>query len=301
MKEFIEKIEDFFFDFLGLILPGFIIVLLIIMPLSLLDFRTIDQSMVDNSKVLSILINMTKYVDYFFKHPTEVIIGLLILISYIIGHLVKVLSILEYEILESIFDHFINRLVRDLIKQINRFVIMLKTRVPFFNSPFWQYFSSILKSITAPIVGIFNKTFTFRSPNYFNDNEILKKNCIEIINKRFNTEFPNTWYSLFKLSSIITNQENLKSLAPTFLAKYNFYRSMAFIFSIVFFYYLIFFKTTKLILSNSILTLDSFILLAVILLWFTFHYKYKRYWTLCGNETLISLFYYLKKPKSNEG
>ena len=301
MKEFIEKIEDFFFDFLGLILPGFILVLLIIMPLSLLDVENMDPSLAAKSKVLAILINLSKYVEYFFEHPTEIVIGLLVLISYIIGHLVKVLSIIEYEILEAIFDKFLNRILNDLSNIINRYVLRIKCKVSFLNSRFWQYLYSILLSIISPVIGLIKKIFTFKSPNYFNDNEVLRSRCVEMINNKFDTHFPNNWYSLFKMSSIMSNQENLKSLASTFLAKYNFYRSMALIFSLIFFYYLIFFNTSKLILSNSILALDSLILIAVILLWFTFHYKYKRYWTLCGNETLISLFYFLSKTNRSEG
>jgi len=36
------------------------------------------------------------------------------------------------------------------------------------------------------------------------------------------------------------------------------------------------------------------ILGAIGLLWFAFHVKFKRYWTLCGNENLMAIFYFLR-------
>ena len=158
--------------------------------------------------------------------------------------------------------------------------------------------TEIITEIYKPFHGLYKKIFEFNAPKYYPNNERLKDECIAIINKKFNTEFPSEWYSLYKFSRVMQDQEKIKSLSSLFLDKYNFYRSLAFIFSLIFFYYWIFFETTHLYLSESILSLEALIMITITLLWLTFHYKYKRYWTLCGDETLVSLYYFLKKGKN---
>jgi len=95
-------------------------------------------------------------------------------------------------------------------------------------------------------------------------------------------------------------QENIKSLATTFLAKYNLYRSLSFIFIFSFFYYLFFFTTYHDSIIQEAKALGKYVPICLVLLWFVFHVAFKRYWTLCGNESLMSLYYFLNKKKISD-
>ena len=141
------------------------------------------------------------------------------------------------------------------------------------------------------------KLFTFKSADYFDDNEELRTICITTINNKLNTRFPDKWHSLYKFAVAANLQEGIKSLSNNFLAKYNLYRSLSFIFLLSFVYYAIFFQITYSLLPINIAILRGSILFFSALLWFTFHVKFKRYWTLCGNESLMSLYYFLNKDK----
>lgn len=274
-------------------------ILLVSTPLLLLDFKQVNTCLVENSKILSILVNLSRYMDYLVNNPpTEIVLIVIVLLSYIIGHLIKVLAILKYEFCSAIFDNFFNLIVIKIKNEIIKLIKSLFSKWINPNNRVIIFIGECLNNLYSPLRGLISKIFTFKAPNYFSDNDVLKDDCIKMINDKFKTEFPKKWYSLYKFSTVINNQEGIKSLSSNFLAKYNFYRSMAFIFFLIFFYYSIFFQTTSNLLSNNILSLKGLILISIVLLWFTFHYKYKRYWTLCGNETLVSLFYFMKKNYS---
>lgn len=297
MKDFADKIEDYIFDFLGLVLPGFIFLLLVTTPLLLFDYNKINVCIIEKSKILSILVNLAGIVDYISKNNSRLMIVIVILLSYIIGHSIKVFAIIQYEFFEAIFDKLICRFLSQIKEWLASVIKWILNKISQTDNKFKLIMTEIFKTIYNPFHGLYTKIFIFKAPDYFSDNESLKNECISIINSKFNTQFPLVWYSLYKFSMVIHDQEKIKSLSPIFLAKYNFYRSLAFIFSLIFFYYLIFFNATHLCLRESVLSLEKVIMITIILLWFTFHSKYKRYWTLCGNETLMSLYYFLKKLK----
>ena len=95
------------------------------------------------------------------------------------------------------------------------------------------------------------------------------------------------------ISCIVQDNENIKTLTRTFLAKYNFYRSLAFIAfaNILLIAYILNFKHA---IHTTAITELMYLL---IVFYFVFHYKYKRYWMLSGNEAVMALYYYyfLKK------
>lgn len=285
------------FDIFGILLPGIIFLILITTPLLLFDHEKVSPYQIESSKILSILTNLSGYVDYSLSHQTKLVILAGLLISYILGHLLKVLSIIQYEFFSAIFDDFLNNLVSRFLNWLKRPFVWIIKKIFGKNTNGYIRFRDQIIILWKPFLSLIQKIFTFSSPKYFSDNDSLKDECIIAINKKYDTNFPLKWYSLFKFSTVIHNQENIKSLTQMFLAKYNFYRSMAFSFIMTFFYYMVFFSSTSNYLSNSIKELKGIILIFLILLWITFHYKYKRYWTLCGNESLVSLYYYLKKTR----
>ncbi|HEY6899766.1 MAG TPA: hypothetical protein VI233_03950, partial [Puia sp.] len=112
---------------------------------------------------------------------------------------------------------------------------------------------------------------------------------------KLSIDFPGDDRSLSKISGVITNQENTKTLGPFFLAKYNLYRSLSLIFLFTIVYYIYFFKVAGAYITPTSHEISGLILASPVILWFTFHVKYKRYWTLYGDERIMSLFYFLNR------
>lgn len=298
MGDFLTKIETFIFDIMGLILPGIIILAVIISPSYLLDLSSMSQEHVESSYILSMLTITNAILRTHFTENTNIAIILLVILAYIIGHVVKVFAIIVYDFLEVVFDHSVNRLAiygyENLGQLTNRAL-----KWGFGNDLSQTKTKQYLKTVFKPIRNTLDKIFSFRSDDYVRDNDLLRTECIAEINQRLGTNFPDKWYSLYKISKIITSYESIKSLSDFFLAKYNLYRSLAFIFLFSTLYYLYFFRAASSYVSHELIKIASLTPFVSLILWFTFHYKYKRYWTLCGNETLVALYYHLKKHKLN--
>ena len=82
------------------------------------------------------------------------------------------------------------------------------------------------------------------------------------------------WDQIYNLALADIHKTNTNSLIDRFIAKYNFYRSMAFIFLCLFIYI-------------------AFFIGNIPLCWYAFHNKYERYWAFCGKEAVT--FIILKK------
>lgn len=298
MSEFFSKIETFIFDIMGLVLPGIISLALLISPNYVLDLSTMEQKHVEASYILSGLTIASSILKTHFATNTSTTIVLLLILAYLSGHVVKVFAIIVYEFLTVIFDKTLNALAILIFEGLNKI-----TNTSFkwifgydmYNTKVYQYSKTLFK----PIKSTLHKIFVFQSDYYDRNNEMLKIECIAEINRKIGTNYPDEWYSLYKISKIITSYESVKSLSDFFLAKYNLYRSLAFIFLFSAIYYSYFFRAATPYISHELLKITLLAPPMSLILWFTFHYKYKRYWTLCGNETLVSLYYHLKKHKLN--
>lgn len=297
MSELLSKIQDFFFDILGLAVPGVIFIILIISPIILFDFSHIDRATLLSSHLLLTMsiIKVELYKLYLFEKNYFFIIFLGS--GYIIGHLIKVFSIIFYEVMTTIFDKSINILARKLTLKIYFSIDWLISKI--FGKHFYEYtmHDYLHKILLKPFLNIIRKVFVFSAPRYDNDNEGLEKYCSDFIRQNTSVSFPKSWYPLYKFSVVLHSQEKIKSLTQTFLAKYNLYRSLSFIAVLCFAFFTFFFSIAEPYITTQIFYLHNSILIVTALLWFTFHSKYKRYWTLCGNEALVSLFYYLNKNK----
>jgi hypothetical protein len=292
MGEFLSKVENFLFDILGLVLPGLVFIAVIIFPIYFLDLSKIPECDINSSYILSGLVTTSRLLQNKWQTDADLVITLYLVLAYLIGHSVKVFSIITYEFLSAIFDKSLNKLVNNLIeltKPIRRFFV---TRIPNIYNP--------IKTLLMPFKNTLSKIFTFESSDYMKENESLKTNCIEKINQKLGTTYPDKWYSVYKFSAIISSQGKVKSLADHFLAKYNLYRSLSFIFAFTTVYYYYLFNETSKFIPPELSKITTPILAISGFLWFTFNYKYKRYWTLCGNERLVSLYYFLNKDKLNE-
>jgi hypothetical protein len=296
MGDFLSKFENFIFDILGLVLPGLILSVLLLFPIYLFDFDTIMCNKIKSS----VFITAIYYGSEFFKNEIDfsnvnhaVLFGLA---CYILGHLVKVMSIITYELLVVIFDKGLNKLVKRIYTLFSLIIDRIWTKLlgrTFFHSTLYNE----LKGLLTFFKRLLEKIFTFQGQPYESSNKPLLINSVSIINTKLGMSFPVEWYSAYKLSVIIGNQENLKSLTNHYLSKYNLYRSLSFINIVVFLYCLTFFTKLDKYLDPGILGAKNYILALIALLWFTFNYKFKRYWMLCGNEALVSMFYFLNKAQ----
>lgn len=61
MSDAFSKIENFLFDILGLVLPGVIFLIILILPISLVDISKIPLPIIDGSVILSELSTLSKY------------------------------------------------------------------------------------------------------------------------------------------------------------------------------------------------------------------------------------------------
>lgn len=285
MTDFFNKLENFLFDLLGLVLPGLILIIMTVAPLLMFDFNNIPEELLNKSRLLATFDLIASHISDLQNLDPKYVIGITILASYILGHSIKVFSIIFYDFGRLIFDNSILKFFKWIGSTISQKIKADKTK------PFPKY----LKTFVAPIQNTLQKVFTFESDLYFSANESLVKESVKIINEKLSTEYPEDWYSIYKFSGVVNSQEKLKSLSGFFLAKYNLYRSLSFLFIVTFFYFQVFYSATESALTEGVKNMKILIELATILLWFTFHVKFKRYWTLCGNETLISLYYFLNR------
>lgn len=279
-----DQIENFLFDLLGIVLPGFIFLLILATPIflvglpsSIITFR--------NTPVVRFVQETSKWLQ---SQPVEASFYALLLISFILGHVIKVFSKVWYDLLKSIFDDTVNIYWMKGVRKIG----ITNRR---FDSK--KGINPILYAIVKQLTTI----FTFSSPNYYKENAALKDEAIINFNKYFDAHFKEeVWYSLYKLSKIVNTHENIRSLAYTYLAKYNFYRSIAFIVALNLIYDLIIISNVEMI--NGVRSSNFLIPIFLIngIFWFTFHEKYKRYWTLCGDETLMAFYYFTLRKKTEK-
>ncbi len=278
MEKIFERINDFLFDLLGLFLPGCIALLL-----GLLPFALLDASSLNSQGLAGWLIN--KYSQLFSitaKH-SGFSLAAFIIAAYLLGHVIKVFSKLQYDLFEALLDDCLWKwggLWLYWFRPIRQLVGWLKSTPPF----------NVGVKLTREI-------FSFRRLDYKPDMETLYQRSRDLIRKHYDEAFQTDWYGFYKFADAMAQQEGLQSKTYTFLAKYNFYRSVAFLFLLNFFYLWWLVATFGDALPSHFATTAT---VANFLCWFTFHEKYKRYWSLCGNETIAMVYYHLSKPTKTD-
>jgi hypothetical protein len=292
MNDFFSKLENFFFDILGLILPGAIFLLIFLSPVLLVDMGKMEKA-ADTSVMLSALVTIWNILKAYWTSNPKSALTIVAILAYLTGHTVKVFSRIKYEFLVAIFDKNLNIVAIRLYR---------KTRSWIFPPGKPQSGTFIqLKALISPFKNFLWDLFTFSTINSLERDKIFRQNCVDQLNTRLDIKLANDQETVAKLSSVITNQESLRSLGTFYLAKYNLYRSLALIFLLTTCYYGYFFSVTGNTISAMSHKISGIILAAALLLWFTFNSKYKRYWTLYGGERILTLFYFLNKKKINEG
>ncbi|MFH7820354.1 hypothetical protein [Neobacillus thermocopriae] len=293
-----EKIEIYFFDIMGLLIPGIVFVTGIIFT-SL--FLISGQALSDILDVLNKIAFFKIYLkmEEVLKKHIWLFVVFVIFNSYLIGHVIKIMSKVFYWFFSIIFDQFFNKIFSFIIswlwKNIRALISFLKIGDLFkdINPDFKKFVMDFIKSFYKFFHHNLKVIFVFGTEWYEKDNKPLLEESLRIINERYDTNFPTKWYSIYKLSKIIIYHENLKNMNDTFLAKYNFYRSLSFI-CFLQFTLLIILSFNKELLNDYSDIIINILMIVNLIFWYTFHEKYKRYFKLCGNETLVSIYYHLK-------
>lgn len=291
MNDFLSKLENFLFDILGLILPGAIFLLILMSPILFVDMDKVPEKMADASVLLSALKTISIILKSYWTAYPKSALTIAAILAYLAGHTVKVFSIIQYSFLSAFFDKSLNRLAAGALARLkNR--LPLKTRRS--KTARW------LKDLYKPFGILIDNLFVFKAPYHQKDDDVLMQDCLSQLDTRLSITYPRDDEAVSKISGVIANQESLRTLGTFFLAKYNLYRSLSLIFLFTTLYYIYFFKLASSYISPASREVSSIIFAAPAIFWFTFHVKYKKYWTLYGHERIISLFYFLHKKKLNE-
>ncbi|RMH41881.1 MAG: hypothetical protein D6694_08480 [Gammaproteobacteria bacterium] len=261
MDSLVKSIRTFLFDVLGLLLPGFIALMLGVLPWlipshSLSSFQSYVHSLSGSTPILF----------------------LLLLGCYLLGHVIKVWAKYGYRLSFILLE---KNLYQKLLCPMAR----------------WRWIARFLNTELGGVTrSFFRALLVCQPPSYDSVMEDLRRAVREKWHSRTGTPFPGQWHPLFKLAQATGADNHIPNEMSTYLAKYNFYRSMAFLFGLNFAY------LAGLWMTFHQLSFSAFAIafVANFLFWFSFHVKYKRYWTLCGNEALKVMYYFFflfpKKP-----
>lgn len=260
MKDLITQIEKFLFDIIGIVVPGFTMTLFIYWI-----FKEYIDVLFDSSSI-----NL-------YKEHSATFMAIGIILLYIIGTVVKVLAIIQY----SLFIVLLKP-IKEIINYINKYLKDLQSR------KYKRYICDWLIQLIMSITNIIERVVTFDAPSYSSSFDDMKKECEANMKMNIGITKDMNWYSLYKLCTIIIREESLVSLSERFLAKYNFYRSMSFVFLCIVTYFIFWGNQT---------CHRGLIIIIFGIFWYSFHYKFKRYWVLCGDDTMLSVLYFFKKQK----
>lgn len=277
-----EQIEEFLFDVMGLLLPGLVGIGVTSLTIALVSGP--------QSVLLPVEALLRAFQVNYGVPRGEWLVAILLLVAYVLGHFVKVFSKWVYEVFAAIFDHGFFRW--KVVQWISLRVGRLSKNEERGGSTKWTAWVAIinLRALMEPMKRLCREVFTFRPLDFGTNFSDLHAQVVATLSERMGLPATIQWHPLYKICTQIIEQENLHSLYKRFLAKYNSYRSMAFIFL----FNALWLTWAALKQSNG-----QVLGLAIVegLLWFTFHEKYKRYWMLCGNEILVPVYYHLHKAK----
>ena len=291
MKDFITLVERYLFDVIGVIVPGFV--------------ATVIYIVIARGDTYSDILSMFDKIE----NKTLICVAILVLL-YILGMLIKVVAIKTYDVLGNCMGNSrevsIPRLFSLLTSVLTGWKKKILEKSWGSNSNhricYWILNHIImfsLKIILRIIIGVIvvvsrlaETVTTFKTNRCSQEYEELyvelrkemKKQNIYNFNEDVDIEVDA--FRVYKLSSVIIRQYELKALFDNFLAKYNLFRSLALVFGVSGLY--------SMIISAG----DNYLVpICLLLLWFVFHYKFIRYWDLCGGDAVSTVLVYLKNKK----
>lgn len=267
------KLEDFLFDWLGLSVPGVVAISLILFPFFLIDPQKISNSQDYTSGLLFFKNSYGIFVKLSFYSKTTLAIFFMIS-TYILGNLIKVISGLCYSILSDIFDERLfkfGNLILTYLKTKNFITITINFLDKFFP----------IKTIIMEFINVFR----FKSKKY-----TLSTEYFEFMKKKIQVENSENldWYDVYKYCLYEANFKKIRSFSGIFLAKYNFFKCLAFLCLISAVYYYYFFMHFGGLVYDVVNL--NYLFIFIFITFYSLHTKYKKYYTLCGNEAIIASF-----------
>lgn len=296
MKDFTTLLERYLFDIIGIITPALVAVILYCLIIENCTLKTI--------------INELEEIDY-----NTMVWSVIIVSLYVLGMIIKVIAIKTYKILAysignkegSTIAHFFyyctkyldykkNRELQEFFNQkfenncvwldwiMNNFILYI---IKFFVRIFVGVLYNIAKLLETATTFEINRCSDEYERFYIEFRKELNKHNISSFNESQCIE--DDAHQLYKLSSVINRQNELKALFDNFLVKYNLFRSLALLFGGFGLYSLTF--------NNDDTHYSTACLLII---WFAFHYKYIRYWELCGGDAISTALIYLKTKNNTQ-
>lgn len=282
MKDWIEKINFWFYDFMGLVVPSGLLLLLFIKPI-LEKISNIEGSIkIQNLFILGI-------VDKKSLKVMEILI--LIIILDMLGNIIKILSQLFYGFCNCLLDKFFFKIIKKFYDYFKYTVECYKNTNIIFERVLEEiknfYHFLELNSLLKLLIEYYKYIIYFKTEKYNPENKFMIEEIVGKINEKNGTKFKKEWYTIYKLGKVYEENEGVKTLSSMFLAKYTLYRSLSFIFFMIGIY-IIFINDNYL----GVINISKKLFLCVIFFsWLSFHIKFKKYYKLCGNETLVGLYY----------
>lgn len=273
----LDRVSDFLFDVVGLIAPGIIIVIILALP-----FYGIREGMApDQHQGLKMVIASIGKVQTQWSGANTTIFPWVLLASiglgaYLAGHSAKVLSKLFYTVFGDLFDDGIFRAASWLSVKFPKLKLLSKL----YSVPILRFPLRILRN-----------ALTFDPPDHYKENTVLQEWIKKELTSKGIQPISWEWYNLYRHSVLVMQQKQIPNLSPHYLAKYNMYRSLSFVFFAYFFFMWWFFSAE--VLSDPVQQAKTLALGSIAILWYTFHDKFKYYWTLCGNEAIVGYFTHL--------
>ena len=287
----IDKVNDALFEILGLMLPSLTLCVVLMEPV--LYLKPFWGQSISPNDFLQTLTNINQFGLTIF----------IIVIFYVVGNVIKVVSKLYYDLGKAIFDNTLFLIIAYIFNVIKRGIQYIHAkwgRKTTSNQNMKE--KSVKKFKDFPFVTIVNVIYTwikkilsFSITNYdigFENLYIdMAMNKLKIFDKEQDKR--DKWYLFYKEATTIIKQNKIDTLYYKHLAKYNSFRSLESVFFCAILYN-IFFQYMN--INRQI----YFIVLGInIVCLISFHEKYKRYWRLCGNEVISGLNYYYKNVKGN--
>ncbi len=271
----IDKVEDVLFEILGLLLPSIILCVVLVEPVFYMQsfpLRSISKD--DFTKLLEILNEFWPIVLIFF-------------IFYVVGNVIKVAAKLYYDLGKALFDDTLFAIIAFVIRKVKN----IQTK--------WNELKE--KPVVVLVKVLFSwikKTLSFSTENYDKNFEEL---YIDLAMHKLNIfdcqqEKSAKWFLFYKEATTIFKQKKIDTLCYKFLAKYNSFRSLEFVFAVGIIYNILI-LFSQMAINKCIY---SIVLGVNIVCLVCFHEKFKRYWKLCGNEVIVGLDYFYKHEKGRE-
>ena len=178
MNELFSKIEDFLFDILGLVLPGMVFVIILMVPLLFLNDHS--STLIQPTPIIAIY-NFIFVMKEKIKIQSGLSLIVFFITCYLVGHFVKVFAIIMYDFLSVIFDKILNPILNSIVTipgKLFKWIYQKRYKTDIKLSKKYNY----LLQIISPFRNTALKIFIFRPPDYFSDNSGLVTECVRIVN-----------------------------------------------------------------------------------------------------------------------